>query len=275
MNAIEVLGESFTYKMFKIGSSEEDYAEVASLIPASIYNYSDPTIYSYQTPQGYVKLPINEAERTAEIERLQLTRQDIHTQKLNPYIPPIWNSESENNLYMIKDGIIIGYIISEEENIELDKIKHIESEETTIVSLRIEWVVIHPDFQSRKLCTPMLSAFIREMNNSTRLSCFKLWNIGGIAACKCYIKAFNENGYTAYNGYYCDEKIDADACMHISDDGLFMFFISSDMVKEGKAVGGRKQNKKSRKNKSIKNKSRKNKSRKNKSRKNKSIKYKK
>lgn len=92
--------------------------------------------------------------------------------------------DNDSILYFIKDGIIVGYIYSVyETDFEF-----------------IAEVAIKDSYRGLGLCKLMVKCMILNINLTyVKDLNYYLSNAGGYVACKCYIKAFQECGYSAYS----------------------------------------------------------------------------
>lgn len=106
----------------------------------------------------------------------------------NP-LPP--DDESWTAYMIHKSGIIVGYIWGDISPSK-EKSKHTHSS-------YISFVNIHPDWLGKKLCYPLVKfAMCSLIKNKVTL--IKLTNVGGIPACRCYIRAGKSLGMTINRG---------------------------------------------------------------------------
>jgi hypothetical protein len=89
-------------------------------------------------------------------------------------------------LFMVHDGIIIGWISGELFDDDINN-KYIE----------IDWVEVHPLYGGKGICKILLEYLILNMQNE--YNNFILDNEAGSIGCKCYVGTFTQLGYDAYN----------------------------------------------------------------------------
>ena len=92
-----------------------------------------------------------------------------------------------NVLYLINvnrdfDYVILGYVYG-----------YIDAEYN---NSRIVLIELHENIRGRGFCTNIMDTYIKEiLKKYTDIKLFSLYNSGGEPSCRCYIKAFEQNGF--------------------------------------------------------------------------------
>lgn len=73
----------------------------------------------------------------------------------------------------------------------------------------ISLVEFHPSIRGNKLCSLYLSIYIQHnLEIHPNVNTYKLFNVGGERACRCYIKAFKLNNFVLRNNIDCKDTED-------------------------------------------------------------------
>lgn len=89
-------------------------------------------------------------------------------------------------------------------------------------SIRIMSVFIDEEYRGKKLCRPFMIEFIKKIQDDNP-DMISLDNVGGIPSAKCYLHAFKDSGYTAYDTYYRQTILNNERCS-IEDGCTDMYF---------------------------------------------------
>lgn len=124
------------------------------------------------------------------------------------YSYPLFFTPNENNmnLYLIQGENVIGYVTGSSDTSKITEINEITETTGAKIEIVISYVNIDNNYRGKKLCKLMVQLFLLNVNStySKKLSFF-LYNVGGIAACRCYFTSFNECGYDTFY-YTVDDK---------------------------------------------------------------------